>query len=227
VARTVTSDPAGRYVAQNLGSGRYTVRVEVPGFRIGERRGIALEAGKCEMLNVSLGLEIGMCETVAVKLRPLPEATANLYERKKPFNYVVGERKVDTTLQGIARLVYGDPKRWVQIFEANRSVVLKPGPIPSGTVIHIPAGKRLVPKLTSKVIPVYPRFAGPGDVVLDVTLAGDGTVKKVGVIDGPPILAEAAESAVRQWRYRPLAVKGKVVTQFVVVVSFGKNGKVR
>jgi anaerobic magnesium-protoporphyrin IX monomethyl ester cyclase len=225
--RVVTSDPAGRYVAQNLGSGRFTVRVESPGFRIGERRGIALEAGTCEMVNVSLGLEIGMCETVAVAMKPLPEATANLYERKKPFTYVVGERKGDTTFPGIAGLVYGDPKKWVQIFEANRSVRPKPGPIPYGTAIYIPASKRVVPKLISKVTPAYPASGGPGDVLLDVTLAGDGTVKEVGVIDGEPVLVDAAVRAVKQWRYRPLVVDGKPVDQFVVLVSFGKNGKVK
>jgi nucleoid-associated protein YgaU len=225
--RTVRSDPAGRYAAHNLGSGRFTVRVQSPGFRMGERAGIVLQAGKCEMVNVSLGLEIGMCETVAVELKPAPEPTANLYERRKPFTYVVGEHKGDTTFQGIAKLVYSDPKKWVQIFEANRSVVLKPGPIPYGTAIYIPANKRVVPKLISKATPVYPMSGGPGYVVLDVTLAGDGTVKEVGVIDGKPVLAEAAVSAVKQWRYRPLVVKGKALDHFVVVVLFGKNGKVR
>jgi TonB family protein len=147
-------------------------------------------------------------------------------ERKKPFTYVVGERKGDTTFQGIAKLVYSDPKKWVQIFEANRSVALKPGAIPYGTAIYIPS-KRVVPKLISKMTPVYPRPGGPGDVLLDVTLAGDGTVKEVGVIDGEPVLVEAAVRAVKQWRYRPLVVNGKPADQFVVVVSFGKNGKVR
>ena len=140
---------------------------------------------------------------------------------------MVGDRKDGGTLQGIAKVVYGDPKAWVQIFEANRNVLLKPGPISYGTVIHIPAGKRVVPKLISKVTPVYPRLGGPGDVVLDVKLAEDGAVKWVAVIDGDPVLAEAAVSAVKQWRYRRLVVKETAVDQFVVLVSFGKNGKVK
>jgi len=41
------------------------------------------------------------------------------------------------------------------------------------------------------------------------------------------LLAEAATTAVRQWRYQPLLVQGKPVLNFVVVVSFGKDGKVR
>jgi outer membrane biosynthesis protein TonB len=84
----------------------------------------------------------------------------------------------------------------------------------------------VVPKLISKVTPVYPKSGGPGEVVLDVTLAGDGEVKRVGVIVGDPMLAEAAVSAVK-WRYRPLVAKGKTVDHFVVVVSFGKKGNVK
>jgi protein TonB len=66
-----------------------------------------------------------------------------------------------------------------------------------------------------------------GDVVLDVTLKEDGTVDQVSVIDGNPLFLEATTSAVKQWRYRPLLVNGKPVVNFVVVVSFGKGGKVR
>jgi TonB family protein len=66
-----------------------------------------------------------------------------------------------------------------------------------------------------------------GDVVLDVALKEDGAVAQTSVIDGNPLLAEAAESAVEQWRYQPLVVDGKPVVKFVVVVSFGKGGKVR
>ena len=227
VVRRLSSDKGGNYVVKDLGSGQYTVRIESPGFRVGERRGIVLQAGNCERVNVSLGLEIGNCEVVAVELQVEMKPQENLYERKKPFNYVVGDRKDGGTFQGIAKLVYGDPKAWVQIFEANRSVVLKPGPIPYGTAIFIPPSKRVVPKLISKVTPVYPKGGRPGDVVLDVKLAEDGAVKWVAVIDGDSVLAEAAVSAVKQWRYRPLVVKGTVVDQFVVVVSFGKNGKVR
>ena len=224
---TGKSDAAGRYAVRNLGSGKFTLRVDSPGFRTGWRTGIALREGNCEMVNVNLGLGIGCCETVAVKLKSPPAPPANLYDRKKPFIYVVGEHKGDTTFQGIARLAYGDRKKWVQIFEANRGVVPKPGPIPSGTAIDIPPAKRAVPKLISKVTPVYPDSATPGDVVLDVVLGGDGAVKEVGVIDGDPVLASAAVRAVKQWKYRPLIVNGTAVDKFVVVVTFGKSGKVK
>jgi anaerobic magnesium-protoporphyrin IX monomethyl ester cyclase len=44
--RRLTSDRDGNYVVKDLGSGEHTVRVESPGFRVGERRGIVLRAGE-------------------------------------------------------------------------------------------------------------------------------------------------------------------------------------
>ena len=60
---------------------------------------------------------------------------------------------------------------------------------------------------------------------MDVTLNDHGTVDRVELIDGNPMLAKAA-MAVKQWQYKPLLANGKPVVNFVVVVSFGKGGKV-
>ena len=62
---------------------------------------------------------------------------------------------------------------------------------------------------------------------MDVMLKEDGTVEQTSVIDGNPMLVEAAMSAVKQWRYRPLLVDGKPVLETVAAISFGKGGKVR
>ena len=62
---------------------------------------------------------------------------------------------------------------------------------------------------------------------MDVTLNDDGTVQEVKVIEGNPLLNSAATDAVKQWKYRPLTVHGKLVNRIVVVLTFGKNGKVR
>jgi TonB family protein len=80
-------------------------------------------------------------------------------------------------------------------------------------------------------MPVFPPEARReqvwGDVVMDVTLNEDGSVEQVDIIDGPALLVEAATTAVKQWRYHPLRVKGKPVLKFVVVVSFAKGGKIK
>jgi len=62
---------------------------------------------------------------------------------------------------------------------------------------------------------------------MDVRLKNDGTVDQVSVIDGDPLLVEAATTAVKQWRYRPFLVNRNPVVKFVVVISFSKGGKVQ
>ena len=171
--------------------------------------------------------DAGCCEYAATPLKVEEEDWST---KKKPFTYIVGTAKDKGTFKGIAELVYRDPGMWLQIFEANRDVVARPGAIPAGTSILIPPRKRLVPKLISKVPPTYPSEAKQehvwGDVVLDVTLNDHGTVNRVELLDGNPMLANVAIAAVKQWQYKPLLANGKPVINFVVVVSFGKGGKV-
>lgn len=62
---------------------------------------------------------------------------------------------------------------------------------------------------------------------MDVTLNDDGTVQEVKIIEGNPLLNSAATDAVKQRKYWPLTVHGKLVNRIVVVLTFDKNGKVR
>lgn len=61
---------------------------------------------------------------------------------------------------------------------------------------------------------------------MDVTLNDDGTVHEVKVLEGNPLLNNAATDAVKQWKYRPLPGNGKRMNRIVVVLTFEKNGKV-
>jgi protein TonB len=62
-------------------------------------------------------------------------------------------------------------------------------------------------RLIHKVIPVYPNLARitriSGTVRLQATVSAEGTIEKLEVISGHPILVQAAVDAVRQWIYRP------------------------
>jgi protein TonB len=62
-------------------------------------------------------------------------------------------------------------------------------------------------KLIHKVIPVYPYLARisriSGTVRLQATVSAEGTIEKLEVISGNPMLVPAAVDAVRQWIYRP------------------------
>jgi TonB family protein len=79
--------------------------------------------------------------------------------------------------------------------------------------------------LEHRVAPVYPRNALTarlsGTVVLQITIGVNGNVRGLKVLQGNPVLARAAMDAVRQWRYRPSTLNGKLTeAQTEVTVNF-------
>jgi TonB family protein len=79
--------------------------------------------------------------------------------------------------------------------------------------------------VSAPVGPSYPMLARQmkvqGRVVLMAFIAKDGIIQNLRVISGPPILASAAEDAVRQWHFKP-HVEGSdaVETQAKITVNF-------
>jgi TonB family protein len=72
-----------------------------------------------------------------------------------------------------------------------------------------------LPELVRYVQPSYPEAARDrhleGSVVLNVIVTKNGAVKGVRTVSGDPILARAAESAVRKWNFRPSQVNGRPI----------------
>lgn len=80
-------------------------------------------------------------------------------------------------------------------------------------------------RLDRKVEPEYPAKALnagiQGDVVLNVLIGKNGKVKNITVVSGDPMLAHAAASAVKHWRYEPSASGGNnVETQTTATFHF-------
>ena len=70
-------------------------------------------------------------------------------------------------------------------------------------------------RLLAHPAPVYPDLAKrariQGQVLLQVKVKTDGRVEVEKVLDGEPILAEAAKEAVQRWRARPAMINGTMV----------------
>jgi TonB family protein len=81
--------------------------------------------------------------------------------------------------------------------------------------------------LIYKVDPTYPPEARTqklaGSVVLDASIAEDGSIQEVKVLSGPPLLAAAATAAVQQWRYRPSRLDGKPIAVRKRITIIFKN----
>ena len=83
--------------------------------------------------------------------------------------------------------------------------------------------------LIRQVRPVYPPLARQariqGTVKLTAIIAKNGTIEKLEVVSGHPLLIPSALQAVKQWRYKPTLLNGQpveVVTQ--VDVNFTLTG---
>ena len=63
--------------------------------------------------------------------------------------------------------------------------------------------RKIVKKVEAEYPAVLKRRGIGGTVRLKVVVRADGTVKDVEVLGGNPALADAAEKAVRQWKFSP------------------------
>jgi protein TonB len=103
-------------------------------------------------------------------------------------------------LSGSALVVAGPPKK-----------VEAPKAIQRITV----GGKVQEASLIDKVMPPYPPLAKTtriqGHVIMSAVISTTGTIEKLTLISGHPLLAPAAMLAVKQWRYKPLLLNGDPV----------------
>jgi len=90
----------------------------------------------------------------------------------------------------------------------------EPHPPTQSAPIRVGGGVQMA-KLIRKVIPEYPILARSsrisGVVHLVGTIAKDGTIRNLRLVDGNPLLTRAAMEAVAQWVYEPTLLNGQPV----------------
>ena len=73
-------------------------------------------------------------------------------------------------------------------------------------------------KVRTKVAPVYPELAKRmnvgGTVKLQVTIGANGAITQTKVIGGHPLLVDAAQDAIRKWKYEPAGGDTTTVVEF-------------
>jgi TonB family protein len=105
-----------------------------------------------------------------------------------------------------------------------------PSPTMPGAVDRTPpiGGEVQPARLVHAVLPSYPQIARSnrvaGDVTLDALVDETGNVKDVKVLSGPLLLREAAQDAVRQWKYQAARLDGHATAMHLTVtVKFQNN----
>ena len=133
------------------------------------------------------------------------------------------------------RLPYGDPRPRARNNNDGDGDVAAPNPswgcptcVADGTGSHLVSAANIPPPQQRRVIsrvdegmilhrvePAYPRIAREariqGEVVLRAIISQDGRIEGLQVVNGHPLLAPAAVSAVSQWRFRPYQLNGSPV----------------
>lgn len=114
--------------------------------------------------------------------------------------------------------------RWNHGWQALESGLQKSESVPLQPEARVSA-EVMQTLVTHRVDPDYPAAAQPehlqGVIVLDVIIGRDGSVVNVQAKNGPEVLARAAESALRWWRFQPYRLHGQpVVVQTTVAVEF-------
>lgn len=97
-----------------------------------------------------------------------------------------------------------------------------PAPAPDVPEVPIrPGGDIREPRKVFDVTPVYPAIARAarvdGTVIIEATIARDGSVRDARLLRSTPMLDQAALDAVRQWRYTPSRLNGVPVEVLVTV----------
>jgi protein TonB len=134
-------------------------------------------------------------------------------------------------LRGIAvRGPMGDSRAWNPVPGSTGSgfnpVVIPP---PPPAVYAPPISHMMEGNLIFRLQPSYPPLARQariqGTVVLQAVISREGTIEKLQVLSGHPMLVQAAVVAVRQWRYRPYVLNGEPVeVETQVTVNFVLSG---
>src|ERR1700722_6410042 len=137
-------------------------------------------------------------------------------------------------------VVGGDSHRTVRPGNNSLRVDLQPGtpahadgPVSTETAASVTsnAAERVqISRGTTDVVsrpvkPDYPLFARQmkvqGSVILQGLISKDGSIQDLRVVSGPPILAAAAQDAVRQWHFKPHYQGSEAVeTQAKITVNF-------
>jgi TonB family protein len=73
-------------------------------------------------------------------------------------------------------------------------------------------------KVKSKVAPIYPelakRMSVGGKVKIEVVVTPDGHVRSTRVVGGHPLLVQACQDAVKEWKFLPASDETTLIVEF-------------
>lgn len=105
--------------------------------------------------------------------------------------------------------------RWLRAALATAAAIIYLGTLGFAQNSSTDEGKR---KVKSRVAPVYPELAKRmnvvGKVKIEVVITPDGRVKSTRVVGGHPLLVQACQDAVRDWKFVPSSDETTQIVEF-------------
>ena len=221
--RTAVTDVSGRYTMANLTPGQYEMTVQLTGFRV-SKTPVRIDAGIEVTHDVRLGIG-AVSESLNVTGPETPVRQINYDAIVRAQNYLDQARRyADEGRQAEADGMF---TRALNLMRAEAAAAATaalgnppPLPPPSAGAVRV-GGDITAPKKIRDVKPTYPPDALAagleGLVILEATIATDGTVKDVRVLRSVPAFDEAAAAAVRQWKFMPTTLNGNPVDVLMTV----------
>jgi TonB family protein len=119
----------------------------------------------------------------------------------------------------------GSPAQQVAVPPAPRGATVSAAAVTSNAAERVQMSSGTAEVVSRPVRPDYPLLARQmkvqGSVILQVLIGRDGLIQNLHVLSGPPILASAAEEAVKQWHFKPHYQGADAVeTQARITVNF-------
>ena len=106
------------------------------------------------------------------------------------------------------------------VMGGSASLLSAPPPPPPSAPVRV-GGDIKEPKKIVNKDPVYPPVAMAekieGIVIIEATIAKDGSVKDAKILRGQPLLNQAATDAVTQWKFTPTTLNGEPVEVLMTV----------
>ncbi len=112
-----------------------------------------------------------------------------------------------------------------QVAEAPTDSVAPEATVATNAAEHVQISADTAEIVSRPVQPGYPLLARQmkveGSVILQALIGRDGLIQDLRVLSGPPILATAAQEAVKQWHFKPHYLGADAVeTQAKITVNF-------
>jgi TonB family protein len=181
---------------------------------------------KLDLVTFALGVVVLACAVLLIALaaiRLMPRHASEPVRRAKPA-YSTASPTADQNVNPSTPTPPPAAPGPVNSASSNSSPVVAPASAPPASKQSASAGSSRVLTLPEglaegnllyRVEPDYPEEARrqgvQGPVVLDLHISKEGLVQAVDLVSGQPLLAQAATTAVRQWRFRTRFVNGNEV----------------